>query len=73
MTLVSLMVMQEMPSLYLPKCKRNIDTITYKEFSCIVYHVMFVVVTEKGKDGKDKKGDKDKDKKGADSEFLISL
>ena len=46
---------------------------SYKEFSCIVYHVMFIViVTEKGKDGKDKKGDKDKDKKGADSEFFIS-
>ena len=74
MTLVSLMVMQEMPLLNLPKCKRNIETITYKEFSCVVYHVMFVViVTEKGKDGKDKKGDKDKDKKGADSEFFISL
>ena len=44
-----------------------------QEFFCVVYNVMFVVVTEKGKDGKDKKGDKDKDKKGADSEFFISL
>ena len=28
-----------------------------------------IIIAEKGKDGKDKKGDKDKDKKGGDSEY----
>ena len=33
-----------------------------------VFSLFLILISEKGKDGKDKKGDKDKDKKGADSE-----
>ena len=37
---------------------------------CLRCKTVIGIFSEKGKDGKDKKGDKDKDKKGADSEYM---